>query len=852
MNARYLFTLQSDTLDNIFNLNASDVLIGYRLGNNGQPFESVMYNVSGYIDISTAFKVIFPKGVHEFCIYEKDKIFSKYVFVNTEESYEYILPINATYIRVVVNTSLWNEFSVNKDYKTNALWDDNLALRWALQSNERFYRQELSGNIRFIRNDYNYIYSQDFESEFILRLYISRDMGKSFAEIFCGTFAKTDCVFNESNRTIEVKPEVMDRYTDILNNIENEYNLIELMPETVKMKYTKRPMIQVYSPGETVVSNFVGSNYWESDVNSTDDGNFLTETCHFGVAMADISINITTDTATKPEDIGGVYYGNAVINSTIFPFLLTITLTGGNGNYFIKLTANYLPISGSLTYELIRYSDYKTLFTYTNSNWNYNYNTYDFTMSAVESANPPATGEEEGEGEEEKPEISGMCHCSQSSSNVYTRILLDTDTYNGNNTYPLMSDDIINENLNYHYVYPVTFEVIETTSNTSKEPTKYGKAPNGEYYMPPSDGEYYPVAQSTWSYTSKWLNRNSIPSNLEANATTECVLKDGYLLSSVLQKLLAQINPNITHKPEKEYSEFFYGDINPIILSKYTLIVTPKSNIVRGEYKEPAKTAITTLKQFTDMLKNMLQCYWFIDEENRFRIEHISWFMNGGTYNGNSSIIGYDLTLSKNIRNSKSWDFAKYEYEFDKDTMPERYTFGWMDEVSMPFMGQPLIVKSKFVQKDRKEEINIANFTSDIDYMLLQPNAISNDGFAIFAVSKSIVDGTYKTILLKKTINGITYDLQNGMLSAAEIQDSWWLYNLPAKTVNVNGKDTTVKSIQRKKKQKIVFPIVIENVNPYNLIKTNIGNGEIENLEINLSNENAEAQLQYDTYNISQ
>ena len=151
-----------------------------------------------------------------------------------------------------------------------------------------------------------------------------------------------------------------------------------------------------------------------------------------------------------------------------------------------------------------------------------------------------------------------------------------------------------------------------------------------------------------------------------------------------------------------------------------------------------------------------------------------------------------------------------------------------------------------------KEEINIANFTSDIDYMLLQPDAISNDGFAIFAASQSIVDGTYKTILLPKTINGITYYLQNGVLSIAQIQERWWLYNLPAKTVNVNGYDTIVKSIQRKKKQKITFPIVIENVNPYNLIKTNIGNGEIENIEINLSNETAEAQLQYETYNISQ
>lgn len=843
MNAHYKFTLKTDVLPNLFNANASDVLIGYRFGNNGSVYESAMYNITGYIDVSNSFTIIFPKGVYEFCVYEKNKQYLNYIFVKSENNYEYILPENATYVRVAVPVDLWRNYSINKDYRTRAIWDDKLGLRWAMQSNERFYRQELNGNLIFTGKDYDYIYTQDFETEYTLDLYISRDLGKSWIKLFTGTFAKTDCTFNEDNHTIEVKPNVLDRYTEVLDNMENEYNLIDLLPETVRMQYSKRPMIQVYSPGETVISNFVGSNYWESDVNSTDDGNFLTNTCHFGVAMADISINITTDTATKPEDVGGIYYGNAIVNSSTLPFLETVILNGGNGKYYLKLTANYLLISGSLKYELVRIEDSKVLFTYTDSNWDYNYNTYDFTMKAVES---------DDSSDAEETEVSGNCHCSQSSSNIYSRIMLDTDTYNNTNTYPLTSDDIIYENLNYHYVYPVTFEVIETTSNTSVEPTKYGKAPNGEYYMPPANGEYYPVAQSTWSYTSKWINRDNIPSNLETNATTEFELKDGYLLSSILQKLLAQINPNITHRAEKEYSEVLYGDSNPIGLIKSILIVTPKSNITRGEYKEPAKTAMTTLKQFTDMLKNMLQCYWFIDENNRFRIEHISWFMNGGTYNGNNSIIGYDLTVMEYIRNSKTWDFAKCEYEFDKDTMPERYTFGWMDEVSMPFMGQPLIVKSKFVQKDRKEEINIANFTSDIDYMLLQPDAISNDGFAIFAASQSIVDGTYKTIMLTKTINGITYDLQNGVLSIAQIQDSWWLYNLPAKTVNVNGYDTNVKSIQRKKKQKITFPIVIENVNPYNLIKTNIGNGEIENIEINLSNETAEAQLQYETYNISQ
>lgn len=131
------------------------------------------------------------------------------------------------------------------------------------------------------------------------------------------------------------------------------------------------------------------------------------------------------------------------------------------------------------------------------------------------------------------------------------------------------------------------------------------------------------------------------------------------------------------------------------------------------------------------MQRDCFRCFWYI-EDNKFKIEHISWFRNGGSYSGNP-VIGTDLTQLENIRNGKKWGFATSEYSFDKVDMPERFQFKWMDDVTQGFEGLPMQVISKYVTAGKIEDINISNFTSDVDMMMLAPGEMSNDGFGLFA-----------------------------------------------------------------------------------------------------------------------
>ena len=165
----------------------------------------------------------------------------------------------------------------------------------------------------------------------------------------------------------------------------------------------------------------------------------------------------------------------------------------------------------------------------------------------------------------------------------------------------------------------------------------------------------------------------------------------------------------------------------------FDLFIVPKSNIITAGYDQPAQKAPVTLKRILDMLRDCFRCYWFVDDQNRFRIEHISFFRNGGTYEQGDPNIGRDLTVEQVTRNGKKWAFGTSQFQFDKPEMAARYQFGWMDDVTQLFDGNPIDIVSKYVNPDNIEQIDVSQFTSDVDYILLNPGEISKDGFVLLS-----------------------------------------------------------------------------------------------------------------------
>lgn len=627
------------------------------------------------------------------------------------------IPNGAVYMRICVTNANETLFEMRPIRQVFPVYKDDLAKDWELETNQRFYRPKLSGKISFIRGDYKYLAGKSFETEFRFLMDKSDDLGVTWNRDFTGKFMKTDCQWNEDDLKCTVQPDVLDEYNDTLAGLEKEYNLLELAPRIVRCQMDKRPLIQVYIPGDSVVSCFIAGTYWEQDANVVTDRNALVRTYHFALCNMLKEMNVKVN--GSPMAINGLYVGRMSLNGNKFTGSLYPDTTTG---YYITVAMQYLPPwFGIVQCKIIRSSDGAEMFTYeTNVGGSGVWDNLDFTMSAN-----TANG------------ATGIAIVEMATYNIYIRYLLDVMQIQGLDTYPLPSDDIVENNRNYHRAIGYAIDVGYISNSFTTEPTQWGRADNGNYFVPPYSiwgQEYFPIARSTWRYASVWFGFSLFDWILEEQGRKTYTLRDAYPISSAISVLLKQFAPGITHEPTEEYSQFLYARNNPISYAQFTLLVTQKTNILKGEYDQPAQKAPVTLQQITTMLRDCFRAFWYI-EDGKFKIEHIQWFRNGGTYGYNQQLTA-DLTLLTNVRNGKKWGFNSSAWEFEKVDLAERFQFEWMDDVTKNFAGYPIDVISKYVTAGKIETVNVSNFTTDVDYMLMNPGAISDDGFALFAATK--------------------------------------------------------------------------------------------------------------------
>ena len=709
-------------------------------------------------------------------------------------------------------------------------YKDDLTLDYELETNQRFYRAKLSGKINFVRADYDIINDAPFDSEFFLYIEKSDDWGQTYNQYYKAKFMKTDCTFNDDDKLVTVQPETIDQYNDVLAGLEKEYNLIELAPQIEFLTIRKRPLIQIYVPGDSIVSCFLGGTNWEQDANATTDQNALVRTYYFALCNILKEIQITPN--GSPAVISGLYTGRMATgaNANNFDGKLYPEF---NVNYYIYISQQIIEGSpfGGVIVEIRKRSDDTVMFRYSKATTS-PFDTLEFDLTAVEGSG-----------------ASGTMHADMKSYNIYARYLCDVEKIDDLNTYPLPADDIVDNNRNYRRAIGYAIDVAFISNNFSDTPTEWGLADNGKYFEPPYSiyGQtFYPIARSTWRYASLWFGFYLMDWILEEKARKAYTLRDAFTLSSCINVLLKEFAPRVTHEATPEYSQFLYNKNNPISGRSFKLLISQKSNIINGEYKTPAQKAPITLQQIMTMLRDIYKCYWYI-EDGKFKIEQVSWFRNGGSY-GYNPIIDYDLTQLENVRNGKKLAFATSEYSFDKVDMPERYQFEWMDDVTTPFEGLPIEITSKYVTAGKIEEINISNFTSDIDLMLLNPGAISADGFALFAAVTPSGGGQLELPFIRQTVENVEYYLQNGYLAFINIQPTYWVYDMPARNFKINNAQSyAVGGIERKKKQTLNFPAGTKDPNPMQLVKTYIGNGQVDKLSVNLCSRNIKATLKYDT-----
>ena len=579
-----------------------------------------------------------------------------------------------------------------------------LSKEYTKEQNNVFFRNKLSGDITIKRDDFDFVTSKAFDTDF--KFIVEYNVNNKLYNYFTGDFKITDCKLDYDNRSLRFTVDSVDKYSSIMAGLEKKYNLIKLNPDITSVAIQKRPLIQIYMKGDSSINCFLAGTFWEQSCNSIDSHISLRSTYSF--ACIACSMKIVVRGPGSPQACVGTYIGTADYN---------------NGD----------PRLGALT--LFKDGDIESPFKitgYTDSTYQFFrlYNGTTLLFSRLE--NMPQAGFLDDNLDDEtftwtlEAGGSGTMYADKYTYTLYSRYVLDVPTYNGQATSAIPANDITDDNLNYNRCIAVSFNTSIMSKEMSVSPTEYGVDENGLYYVMPAytgSQKYFPISRNYWGYTSFWWAYPQFINVFESKGRSQFILNDCYRLSSCINVLLAQITTGITHYNTTAYSEFLYGEINPISgIQKFEYYITQKSNLLHGVNATPANKASVTLSAILEMLKTCFKCYWWVDG-NKLKIEHIKYFRNGLSYStpDESSNIEFDLTKLLDAKTGKYWGYDSSKIEYEKPDMPERFEFSWMDDVTPAFEGTPIEAISKYVTKGNIETVNVENFTTDIDYILANP-----------------------------------------------------------------------------------------------------------------------------------
>lgn len=607
--------------------------------------------------------------------------------------------------------------TVNPHYK-------ELSKKYSKESGQEFFRISLDGKINLFGEDYDLVNNSGLEDllVFIVEKY-SNELG-AWSIYYKGEFNKTDCKLDYDKRKCELKTTAIDEYNEIMNKYENTYDLIKLAPEITRMNLYKRSLMQVYIRGANSISNFFGGIYWEDDVNEAiDSHDDLINKYYFAYIQAGNEFYVNN---AGISEVNGVYAG--------------INGNWNNWNGYTCYMGTDTPMVPTYIY-IKRNSDNTILYQ---SAMQYMFTEADNCYIGREDIVMVNVNDESDTFTIESPFV----------YHIYRRLLCDVDTVEDSegvkNTYDVPSDDFATDNRNYKKCIGLRGGLFFCTSRTVSTPTRYGLNDYGQYFtnqfIPASTGlgRALPISRNSWANASLWYVYDNYYVYFEERLRKRYTLRDSYSIAAVIKALLNEIDPTIMHEATAEYSQFLYDTTVPLSsIYRFYVYITQKTNILKGEYDQPAQKAEISFDELMKMLRDCFRCYWYI-EDNKLKIEHISFFNNGGSYSS-SSDVQLDFTKLTDQFNKKLLSYFQTEVEYDKSDLNQRYEFGWMDDVTDLFGGVTIDIKSNYIQKDKTEEITVNQFSSDVDYMLFNPSNFSDDGFALLCpiiVQKNIAHGT--------------------------------------------------------------------------------------------------------------
>lgn len=277
-------------------------------------------------------------------------------------------------------------------------------------------------------------------------------------------------------------------------------------------------------------------------------------------------------------------------------------------------------------------------------------------------------------------------------------------------------------------------------------------------------------------------------------------------LIDVIEYISNEVLPGVTIS-----SDFFTEAINPVTLSDNHLLyltIAQKSDIIRPTSTEPAQSAMLSWNGLMDILWGMFQVTWDYDvATDTINVEHYSWWTDTD---------GLDLRTQLMAK-------ASNKYSYIKEEMPKYEYFKFAEADNSPFVGLPIWYDSKCVNQDPESNTTetIIDVTTDIQYIISNPDAIDDEGFVILC-NYEYSPGVYHVEISSGFVS--SFIALNCHLSWENLHNCYFRHNRVTAEGYLNGLLTTFWSTQKNKLQPInAIVCPSDDYDPQERITTELG-----------------------------
>ena len=845
---------------------------------------------------------------------QSDTILRNITLYNASQGNDRLYSLPSTCNVIIINKVQIKPKDMYLVYKHDPLYS-SCVKNYKKENDQIFMRESLSTDAKYVGSDYQYFKSLAMDSANFFC--ITRNSSTSI--YVKGEFSKVDCKFDISKRQCTIDVRILDMYSQILNKYSEQIDVIKLNPQTSTIGFTKEAAIQVYTSGSETVTTLVGGQWTEDELDgdaiSTDPGtlgnnysaqqeaytNFKTlQNRNFGSTQFFNEFTVTGCTGTDSQGgnlsrFNGTYFGKCPYYGAIPAGTTATFLNINNPNLAIRLT-NYYPIGNSAyiedetqLYDVQLVDLAANLVCYENSHYTefrlkcrFPWDGSDHTTTVYFNYIYSNTCQYNG-----ATATTGSGNYARIAITLYQNFyrMLSDDGSVGGTTVSVKSGDRFIPRNKYNYAYIRSFDFLHPyhsaydfgySISDTDDITRYPRSTiTNKFFTRIKSSAYdsrvvFPLCPSCWHGVAMWGTIASNDYETFISAFKKAfTFNNAYSIATIIRLLLKSYELDSISFSEKDSSVFLYSNSFPVSLQKgidssvgMRLYLTPSSNLLANSYSEAARTGKISLKDILDMLRNLYNCYWFIDENSILRVEHIKYFMNGLSYSGNPAVL-FDFTNEADAYNGQNVIFDQYQIEYVKQGFFSKRTIEFSNtECSQAFNINVLKYLGYFLRDSDESDISISRFDADITDMQAHGGEdYSKDNFVLIA-SEMIISFGYSPLesgcpshILWPGANNLFFKDSDGMPTPVVLVNAFasplvtmqfMLYNVPSLTsYEIEGPQNITPQTQLRFMSQKIEVSLTQDLEYLGLVHTDLGDGMIMDMQVDMVTRKAKLELRY-------